>query len=765
MDNLTALGSRNKVELREAKHRSVEILKHFLETGDEAMRCYSARACGAIKAEDSIPALNQCLYHSDPDVVIDAADALSAMQSGDIHALEDVARHHPEGDARLAALIALGRHTSFHRVDSIIISFAKGRKESDSLGMSTGWDDWWDLQLTAVKILSRQDKPEYLDIFLTILEQDPEPELEFALYKGIARMNAQWVISQLPKAKRMKKRKLLKALGENNEQISKAFLFKHLKDADPLCRCIAIEAISKQRANEYFWDILECIKDDSLDVQKCALFAIEQFSAWSEIDNKRLIRYVSSCIDTSRIELFKLICQTNIVESEVNDLVALLSLDTPELCVCFIENINPAILSAKNIKGIEALISEVLTRNTLDILHHTQLIRALDRLPSSIEKLFPLLERRINEVDHNQNHTFEASIRQACLDVISHSELPACRHLLKTTLFGLNAYPNKIDVTQPPLALQDDELAVHSALRGHIVPEQQATENAPKSTLNAIFQTNLEQKLAPAQSEDEQQTSIVEMVDNLDDQYSEFADVVKSNFSAADNLNLNRKKIARLPEFENITLALRALGQSRQPKAVGWIIESILGASDENMREIFQALTLQRQRNPKQKECENGIGAAANVLLSGHELTQQSALKYLANTTTSKAVPLIIEALENTSEHVRISALYALENHYKMLGLLFKPLVKSAAKIALKDSASGVRKQALKLACLLWEYGEETSPMIELALQDDECHPVAYAHFLPFKYEALSMLNNQIATMSSSQQPNAIKLIGALAET
>ncbi|WP_104399724.1 HEAT repeat domain-containing protein [Vibrio penaeicida] len=763
MNNLTDVSSRSEANLLEVKNRSVEILNHFLETGDEALRCYSARACGEIKTENTTQALNQCLYHPDPDVVIDAAAALAEMQSGDIHAIADVARHHPEGDARLAALKALGRHTSFHQVESIIISFAIGRNESDDWGVSTGWDDWWDLQLIAVKILSEQHKPQYLDIFLDILEQDPEPELEFALYKGIARINAQWVVSQLPTAKRMKKRKLLKALGENDQQLSKAFLFKHLKDEDSLCRCIAIEAISKLGANEYFWDVLECIKDENVDVQKSALFAIEQFSASNRVDTKRLIQYINGCNEYARIELFKLICHADLSGSDVRDLIALLSANTPELAISFIENINTESLNTEHITELEPLISEILTFNTLDIHHHIRLIRALDRLPSSIESLLPLLERRINEVDQKQNHTFEACIRQACMDVVSQSNLPACQHIIKTTLFGLNAYPDKIEVTQP-VELEESELNVHSALKDHDVPEQLPTENAPISTLNAIFQANLEQKLVPAQSEDEQQVSIVEMVDNLDDQYAEFASVVKSNFSTADNLQLNRKKIARLPEFENKTLALRALGQSRQSEAVGWIIESILGASDENMHEIFQALTLQMQQNPKQKECENGIGAAANVLMSGHEIIQQSALKYLANTTTSKAVTLIIEALGNPSEHVRIAALYALENHGKALGLLFKPLVKSAAKVALNDPASGVRKQALKLVCLLWEYGDEISPMLDLALKDDECHPVAVIHFLSFKYEALYQLNQQIGSLPNSQKPNAIKLIGALAK-
>ncbi|MDN3685313.1 hypothetical protein QW180_23825 [Vibrio sinaloensis] len=44
------------------------------------------------------------------------------------------------------------------------------------------------------------------------------------------------------------------------------------------------------------------------------------------------------------------------------------------------------------------------------------------------------------------------------------------------------------------------------------------------------------------QTIDDQQGHIVDMVDELDEEYQEFAQAVKSNFDSADKLDLNRKK-------------------------------------------------------------------------------------------------------------------------------------------------------------------------------------------------------------------------------
>ncbi|MDN3685314.1 hypothetical protein QW180_23830 [Vibrio sinaloensis] len=174
-----------------------------------------------------------------------------------------------------------------------------------------------------------------------------------------------------------------------------------------------------------------------------------------------------------------------------------------------------------------------------------------------------------------------------------------------------------------------------------------------------------------------------------------------------------------------------------------------------------------KRSHPKAKSADNGIGAVGKVLFSGQELTQQSAVKFLIYVPASKAVPLLIEACASCHEHVRLCALFSLEPHLNKVPALLKPQVEQVVKQSLNDQANGVRKQALKLACLMrqnWqvELGISLSSLVELALDDDECHSVAFERFACEKNQVLNWLHEHWSSLSPQQQPNAIRLFGAL---
>ena len=61
-----------------------QVLNHLLTQGDEADRCYAARAAGQTGAHNSLQALLDNLYHEDVDVCVDAADALGQLKPGKI---------------------------------------------------------------------------------------------------------------------------------------------------------------------------------------------------------------------------------------------------------------------------------------------------------------------------------------------------------------------------------------------------------------------------------------------------------------------------------------------------------------------------------------------------------------------------------------------------------------------------------------------------------------------------------------------------------
>ena len=198
---------------------AINELSKLLETGDEAQRCYSARAITEAKITTVTPELNACLYHQDPDVVADAATALATVCAGDLDSLQDVAINHPDSDARLAALSAITKqyNNEPQRVVDTLIRFATGRTEEDDWGLSGGWDDWWDLQLTAVQLLSSiqtaQNSDLFGNLFIELLTQDPEPELELALYRALVDFQPQILSEHWTTARKMKQRRLARAFA------------------------------------------------------------------------------------------------------------------------------------------------------------------------------------------------------------------------------------------------------------------------------------------------------------------------------------------------------------------------------------------------------------------------------------------------------------------------------------------------------------------------------------------------------------------------
>ena len=748
--------------------QSKQLLIEQLEQGDEAMRCYSAKAIaksGVIEAES---ALNQCLYHEDPDVVVDASEALAALKLGDFKSLSDVAQYHPEGDARLAALNALACALHQPEVEPLFLALAQGRDESDAWGISSDWDDWWDIQLFVIKTLVEDPKPEYVEVFLSVLERDPEPELEALLYRGIAILDPDWVIDRLSQvrgeANRLARRKLLKGLQASQAEVATVFLFKHLADEDVLCRRYAIESLGTRNAHQYFWDIAKRLQDSEPSVQQAAIAVLEQLASAGEVDKPRLLSYLATCPTSAKARLIQLLDSQSLSREEVKTLLAAITESEPEALLAALLLIKATPVGEPEHMRVGELVHAALANTDLAPHHQIRLIRAIEYFDGLVVPLFTLLEQRISEIDHkSQQPRFDTSIRQACFDVISHSEQPACQHLLRTTLFGLNAYPDTIEVEQVPVEEEPQEVnEMLELLEQHQVPEQLEVEKPMLSTVEAITQSNLSAMLGVNTEQDDQQTTIVEMVNDLDAEFEQFAEVVKANFDSADNLNMNRRKIATLPEFDNKVLAIRALGQSTHPQADQWLIEALLDANEQELSEIFSALTLQKKRDPKQSHVDSAIGRAGRTLAEGDTVTQQSALHYLSQISPTKAVPMAIEALSSPSEHIRLNGLFTIAMHIPKLTQQLKPLVRQAVDKSLHDSASGVRKQALKMACILREEKESISDLIELVLDDDECHPIAYPLFEPMKLAVLEVINLRFNQLTESQKPNAIKLIGGV---
>ncbi|MDD1782671.1 HEAT repeat domain-containing protein [Enterovibrio sp. ZSDZ35] len=741
--------------------RARDLLIDLLETGDDAQRCYSAKAVADASMFDATNALNECLYHDDPDVVSDAADALEVLKEGDRDYLIDVARHHPEGDCRLAALKALSHQVASKDVEKLFVEFAYGRQVDDQWGLTNGWDDWWDLQLFAVKCLSTNARSEYFALFTYVLTQDPEPELEAALYQGISGLNPDWIVDQLAKANLLTRRKLLNALKSSQSSIGNAFLFKHLSHKDALCRRIAVSGLAEKYATEYTWDIAERLSDLNPYVQQEAIDALERFGNQRALQKELLLDKFLDTYGETKGRLFKLLAREVLTETEIDDLLSHIDQEDVFAWLACTKYVDYSRLTPLQKTRVAERSSHFLQTNALKSHQQIQMLRSIHPLHAQIDILFPELERRIlSQHQDSELPMFCSSVRQACFDLISHQCKGASQHLLKTTLFGKHAYPDAIDIV--PLIEGKEDSSLKEVLDGYSVPSQEEMSRAPVSTIAAITQTSIATKLTSPKDNDDQKSNIIDMVDALDEEYQQYAKAVKDNFDSADALNFNRRKVAQLPEFDNKILAIRALGQSRHPNAVNWLIDTLQDSVPTEQREIFCSLAQQLRQCQTQCYVGTVLGIAKQVIERGDSLTQQSVLSYLHHVPFTSAIPLALDALNSEHEHVRLKALHVLDTHISETSVQWLQTMNFSLTQALDDPAAGVRKHALKLLASQRKLVVPMDIFVLTALNDEECMATALKSFMIHKDGVIEWISANFTTLTQQQQPNAIQLLGAL---
>lgn len=787
-----------------AQHAAITQLRQLLKEGDEAQRCYAARAIALAKVNHAETELNDCLYHYDPDVVTDAASALSTTASGDLTSLLDVAHNHPESDARMAALDALAQRylsnsasEDASQIMQTLCTFAKGRSEPDQWGLSGDWDDWWDVQLKAVQLLGviqdENNNGELNALFIELLDNDPEPELELALFKNVLTYNAQYLVHLWQTKPKMTQRRLARAFATSSSDESINQLVECLTHSDSEIKKIALKALTQHQAHEHILAIIACLNDQDTSTQQAAKDAIEQFNVLNTPD-------MNSQIILNRDTLFPILEQAN--TSNLPTLISLLKQPTLSLRQedkAWLE----AQLTTKSVELILAIADYAVFIQQSDTLETAAINACLDALNDNALPLFQraALVRMLGQFPHHSQYSFdtltsiinneenEVALRQPAIEaMLKHggernsalnSEHKAAHSdkWLKGLLLGLNSQENTIAVTDLSDKPSDDiadkapQSVTHTKLEALLADhndkfgDAENTDSAPNSTLAAIQQTNVEAALMNNDDVPDDQT-LLEMIDDLDDEFTTYRNIVKDHLDTGERLSLNRKKIARLPQTDNKRLMIRALGHTSQESSVALLLEALLGASAIEQHEIFQSLCLiaksQSQSN-KMPSLRNGLGAAGYTIHYGDELCKQSAAQFLAYMPLNKALPLLLIGANDANEHVRVCSLTSLLTQLKTKKLLAKHHQTTSDMLTTKlhDPAGGVRKLAFQLLALI-DLQRHLPALVELAVSDQESQIVAAETLATAQTEVLMMLASNIADYDDHRQPLAIQLTGEL---
>ncbi len=252
--------------------QTVTALCKLLSRGDEADRCYASRALGVLQDSTALPALIEYLHDEDPDVCIDAAEALGRIGNPKaIPPLLELLHNHPDGEARTAAVEALGNIID-PQVKSALLTIAAKRPEN--LAWDDEWDDWWDMQLHAVKALGRMRAIEAVPVLQHILDDEESQGIETEILTALARIGGKGLKAleqRLINGTARQRRRAATVLGHAGNDEAIALLSHALLDKDSDVRSAGIRALGIANAFSHLKVVLVSLKDPEPEVRSAAV--------------------------------------------------------------------------------------------------------------------------------------------------------------------------------------------------------------------------------------------------------------------------------------------------------------------------------------------------------------------------------------------------------------------------------------------------------------------------------------------------------------
>lgn len=239
-------------------------LATLLKDGIDVHRCAAARTLGVLQGPVATRALVEALLDEDPDVRVDAADALAEIQdSNTAGKLMENLIGDPEADVKKAAirtLVAL-RHAP---VVALLRALAVSRAEDqiawdESAFFTDGWDAWDDIQLAAIRGLGAFGEDEAVTDILEAMADELGQDVSETAFQALAKMGAAgaealrlFYESGDPRLNR----RIARAVGLSDSRHLDALRAEMLRDEAPQIRALALENLASDdtRLTDMFTD-------------------------------------------------------------------------------------------------------------------------------------------------------------------------------------------------------------------------------------------------------------------------------------------------------------------------------------------------------------------------------------------------------------------------------------------------------------------------------------------------------------------------------
>ena len=688
------------------KTEVITMLCRLLSRGDEADRCHVSRALGRLKAPEALPALTERLYDEDPDVCIDAAEALGSIGDPEAVApLLELLRHHPEGEVRTAAVEAVAK-ISDPRVPAVLLEIAAGRPQD--LAWDDEWDDWWDMQLHAIDALGRKRVAEAIPVLEHLLEDEENQGIETELLTALARIGGEGlraIEQRLAHGAPAERRRAATVLGHAASGEAIELLGRALLDQEAEVRSAAIRALGAANACSHLKVILVSLKDPDAGVRSAAVETCRRLAAGArhvgEIADQLapLLEDENPLVRAATIETMTTLATAHPLSPALMERIQS-RLDDPDSTVA---TAACRFLARHPVPEAKAdLLRIASSRDEEGVYLRQQAILALGSISDPDD---PLIEALIPHIDDP-----EQPIRLETLNTLmklASAEEPTASRALAVVIDTLRRRPETEETTVPGEGGASG--VPSSSLSPPATPEEGSAAGPapcrPTSTLEAIA-------LGSNMAEGAETSSPVAAsgIDATEDELSglrEYLDLAEEGAAITRRQRFDIRTDAAL-------LAARVLGSCDRPEGVTALVECLDREEPALRREAALSLGRIASRSPGLPALQAARGPLLAQLEQGDTGVRHACIRTLARLGSPESLPHLLEALQDDSALVRIEALNGLVELSTVLvragdrGTFPAMEVLKRLQGSLTDPASGVRLAAAKgLGSLLPELDRE----------------------------------------------------------
>ncbi len=688
---------------------TVTALCRLLTRGDEADRCHASRTLGRLKDPKALPALVERLYDEDPDVCIDAAEALGEI--GDREAvppLLDLLQHHPDGEARTAAIEALAKIPD-PRVPGALLEIAAGRPEN--LAWEDEWDDWWDMQLHAIEALGRMRVAEAVPVLERLLEDEDSQGIETELLTALARIGGDGlkVLEQrLEHGTPAERRRVAVVLGQGVGDDAIALLGRALLDRDPDVRAAGIRSLGDTNARAYLKVVLVSLKDPdarvrNAAVETCTRLATDTCCTEELLDQLTpLLEDEIPLVRMATIKTLTTLARTRPLPAQLSERICLRVNDedpgvAAAACRFLIRNPHPR---------AESDLLQISSSPNEGVYLRQLATQAVGSLTSPGDEAIETLVRLIN--DPEQPVRLEALNTLMKLAVSNDPGIPSALDTVLSALRGTlevrrEAVPD-ITPEEPPTAMPLPGMNDHSG------ETLEPKSHHPSSTLGAIATAAQETPNGKTETSPPRDSVIDESESPQGDptDLREYLELAETNGTAIEHRKPDIHTDIRL-------LAARVLASSNEPEAVAALTECLNSELPELCKEAATSLGRIASHDSELPALQSTIGPLMTQIESGNVEVRHACTRTLALLGNPESLPFLLEALQDDSALVRMEVIDGLVQLTETLcrtgdeeSIPFTELVKRLLA-SLSDPSSGVRLAAARgLATLLPKLGGKT---------------------------------------------------------